>query len=357
MSRRLPRSLPMLAAATVLCVMAAGQAHPAGRADAGSSAQARRGGTLRLGGLLDVDPVDPAIAYLPGAWQIEYATCAKLFNYPDAVGRGGDAARPRGRRPVHGLEGRTDLHLHVEEDVPLPHRRTGDGPELRVRAQPGREPDVELGRNRVHARDRRRCRGDGRDGAVDLGCARARPLPAPDPADQTGRRFHRPPHDAVLLPDPRRHAARSGGGRRDRRPRRLGSLLRRRASRQPANRPEAQRLLPWHASRERRRGRVDDREGRRLPGRRRGGPPRLLRRRSTRDRIPDSGRDVRHQPARRAVLRRSFARHVVPRLQPRSACVQGSTWRSRSRRRSTSRSTGRRWHARLATSRASAPTR
>jgi ABC-type oligopeptide transport system substrate-binding subunit len=83
----------MLAAATVLCVMAAGHAHPAGRADAGSAAKARRGGTLRLGARL-VPAIDPAIAYLPGAWQIEYATCAKLFNYPDASGPAGTRLVP-----------------------------------------------------------------------------------------------------------------------------------------------------------------------------------------------------------------------------------------------------------------------
>jgi ABC-type transport system substrate-binding protein len=54
----------------------------AGGAAAGSTAE---GGTLRvnLSGT-DVDFVDPALGYFLPTWQIEYATCAKLFNYPDA---------------------------------------------------------------------------------------------------------------------------------------------------------------------------------------------------------------------------------------------------------------------------------
>lgn len=42
-----------------------------------------KGGTLRLSSILDVDSVDPALAYGPQSWMIEYATCAELYNYPD----------------------------------------------------------------------------------------------------------------------------------------------------------------------------------------------------------------------------------------------------------------------------------
>jgi YVTN family beta-propeller protein len=34
----------------------------------------------------DMLSLDPAIASAPDPWQIEYATCAKLLNYPDASG-------------------------------------------------------------------------------------------------------------------------------------------------------------------------------------------------------------------------------------------------------------------------------
>src|SRR6266508_1475579 len=43
----------------------------------------KKSGTLRLSSILDVDSVDPAIAYFPQSWMLEYATCAELYNYPD----------------------------------------------------------------------------------------------------------------------------------------------------------------------------------------------------------------------------------------------------------------------------------
>ncbi len=39
-----------------------------------------RGGTLRLSFPIDVDVVDPALAYAGQLWMLEYPTCAKLFN-------------------------------------------------------------------------------------------------------------------------------------------------------------------------------------------------------------------------------------------------------------------------------------
>jgi ABC-type oligopeptide transport system substrate-binding subunit len=52
------------------------------------------GGTLRLSSILDVASVDPAIAYGPGSWMLEYATCAKLYNYPDAPAPKGSIVVP-----------------------------------------------------------------------------------------------------------------------------------------------------------------------------------------------------------------------------------------------------------------------
>ena len=43
----------------------------------------KKGGTLRLSSILDLDSVDPAIAYLPQSWMVEFATCAQLYSYPD----------------------------------------------------------------------------------------------------------------------------------------------------------------------------------------------------------------------------------------------------------------------------------
>ena len=76
-------SAAMLTVGAALLV-AAGVAWSAG------SAEAPQGGTLRIGSVNDVD-VDPALSY---EFPLEYATCAKLFNYPDAPGAAGTRVVP-----------------------------------------------------------------------------------------------------------------------------------------------------------------------------------------------------------------------------------------------------------------------
>jgi ABC-type oligopeptide transport system substrate-binding subunit len=44
------------------------------------------GGTLNVDMSTDVDYTDPALDYLSTGWEIEYSTCLKLMNYPDANG-------------------------------------------------------------------------------------------------------------------------------------------------------------------------------------------------------------------------------------------------------------------------------
>jgi ABC-type oligopeptide transport system substrate-binding subunit len=61
---------------------------------AGAAGEARKGGTLRLSSFVDVDFVDPALAYSTVTWQLGFATCAKLFNYPDAPGAAGARVVP-----------------------------------------------------------------------------------------------------------------------------------------------------------------------------------------------------------------------------------------------------------------------
>ena len=56
--------------------------------------QAKKGGVLRIGSENDVDSVDPALADLPISWMVENATCAKLFNNPDASGAAGAPVIP-----------------------------------------------------------------------------------------------------------------------------------------------------------------------------------------------------------------------------------------------------------------------
>lgn len=86
MARRLLLSLVLLVGGAVLLAVAA--TAPA------DSAVGRKGGTVRFARPFDVDFVDPALAYFTHSWAIEFATCAKLFNYPDAAGAEGTRVIP-----------------------------------------------------------------------------------------------------------------------------------------------------------------------------------------------------------------------------------------------------------------------
>ncbi len=95
---------------------------------------------------------------------------------------------------------------------------------------------------------------------------------------------------------------------RDRRPGRLGPLLRRRADRQPADRAQDETRStaatgPPTSTRSSRRSSTAGG----LPARRRAGPDRPLQVQPPRDGVPGPGREVRHQPARRPVLRQPHA--------------------------------------------------
>jgi ABC-type oligopeptide transport system substrate-binding subunit len=48
--------------------------------------KAAAGGTLNIDFFTDVDYTDPALDYLSTGWELEYATCLKLVNYPDVNG-------------------------------------------------------------------------------------------------------------------------------------------------------------------------------------------------------------------------------------------------------------------------------
>ena len=81
-------SLAMLTAGVALLV-AADLAGPAG---GGTTADAPKGGTVRIMSPDELDHVDPALGYTTDSWLLQYATCAKLFNHPDQPGTAG--ARP-----------------------------------------------------------------------------------------------------------------------------------------------------------------------------------------------------------------------------------------------------------------------
>jgi ABC-type transport system substrate-binding protein len=66
----------------------------AGSAAAKSGKVHATGGTLNVDLSTDVDYTDPALDYLSTGWEIEYATCLKLMNYPDANGAKGSQLVP-----------------------------------------------------------------------------------------------------------------------------------------------------------------------------------------------------------------------------------------------------------------------
>src|SRR5690348_13584829 len=53
---------------------------------AASAKSGKTGGTLNVDLATDVDFTDPALSYLSTGWELEFATCLKLVNYPDANG-------------------------------------------------------------------------------------------------------------------------------------------------------------------------------------------------------------------------------------------------------------------------------
>jgi ABC-type oligopeptide transport system substrate-binding subunit len=66
------------------------------------SGQFKKGGTLRVGDTTDIDAIDPQIAYGTISWWLEYATAAKLYNYPDKEA-------PEGTRIVPEVAERADI--------------------------------------------------------------------------------------------------------------------------------------------------------------------------------------------------------------------------------------------------------
>jgi ABC-type oligopeptide transport system substrate-binding subunit len=72
----------VLAGVVVCAVLAVSAA----AANAQPSDAAAKGGTLNIDFTTDIDYTDPALDYLSTGWELEYATCLKLMNYPDANG-------------------------------------------------------------------------------------------------------------------------------------------------------------------------------------------------------------------------------------------------------------------------------
>jgi len=61
---------------------------------AGTSGALKKGGIWKLGTTGASTQIDPQIAYVTTAWWLEYATAAKLYNYPDKSGPAGSKLVP-----------------------------------------------------------------------------------------------------------------------------------------------------------------------------------------------------------------------------------------------------------------------
>jgi peptide/nickel transport system substrate-binding protein len=97
--------IPALVALAALAVLAAGCGGSSSSSSAPKIAQGGangetpttgkvQGGTANFNLSTDTDFVDPALAYYQVSWQFEYATCAKLLNYPDRPGTAGSQLVP-----------------------------------------------------------------------------------------------------------------------------------------------------------------------------------------------------------------------------------------------------------------------
>src|SRR2546426_5872834 len=88
MHRRLWLSVAMLVTGSSLLVAAS-------LASAGNTGHAlKKGGIWKTGTTGDSVQVDPQTAYITTAWWLEYATAAKLYNYPDKPGPAGSKLVP-----------------------------------------------------------------------------------------------------------------------------------------------------------------------------------------------------------------------------------------------------------------------
>jgi ABC-type oligopeptide transport system substrate-binding subunit len=80
----------LLVAVGILAALSAGGA----TAGNSSSASAKAGGALTIDLQSDFDFVDPALDYFASGWEMTYATCLKLMNYPDKNGPAGSQLVP-----------------------------------------------------------------------------------------------------------------------------------------------------------------------------------------------------------------------------------------------------------------------
>ena len=115
----------------------------AGSGAAKSAKAGAQGGTLNIDLPNDVDYTDPALDYLSTGWEIEYATCLKLMNYPDANGAKGSQLVPEAARgfPKVSNSGKT-YDFNVQGRLHEVLERPGcHGRELQGCVRPQRGPE------------------------------------------------------------------------------------------------------------------------------------------------------------------------------------------------------------------------
>ena len=209
--RRRPQSFPTGHAAAGL-VEQDGKVFVGLFAGPGDDLKGVTGDVLRVGMREDwLDQPDPALAWSRALWQLEYATLAKLYNYPDRAGSAGGVLVPELATAMPELsDGDRTARITVRDGVPvLPalrqagHRRDGAhvdragafARDLAAADTGGRLPDRSGRRRRIRggqggSRQRHLRRRQHADAALHLAASRHR----------------RPPGDAVLRRRPRRHA-------------------------------------------------------------------------------------------------------------------------------------------------------
>jgi ABC-type oligopeptide transport system substrate-binding subunit len=92
---------------------------------ASASSGFKQDGTLQVGMTGASVQIDPQLAYVSTAWWLEYATAAKLFNYPARAGPAGGVLRPEVASSYSvSRDGRTYTftireHLHFSDGAPV----------------------------------------------------------------------------------------------------------------------------------------------------------------------------------------------------------------------------------------------
>ena len=183
------------------------------RSTSGSIGTPASGGTARLSSQNGVDFVDPALAFYPQSWQLLYATCAKLVNYPDKPAPAGSqlTAEVAEALPERSADGKTyTFTIRKGFRFSPPSNQPVTAETFRYTIERTLDPRMKSPAGAYIARRRRRKRLHGRQGAPHQRHHREREQ-AVDPAGLARSRHRRPAGPAVLLRRADRHPDRPEG--------------------------------------------------------------------------------------------------------------------------------------------------